>query len=261
MPRKVSVKVLSGSAALPGWRIASSPTRRQRDHARRVRRSLPRIQRRCRAPSCGSLRAPSLESTRRVHSDDYVDTLCNSQRQCLHRNPIRHRVAVRRDDLESVATQRAQHVLRRACMQQMHQHALATLHADGLARAQQALVDGRHRPTRSSGRLARWLRRRGRCVDSSATQHKARSPPAPSYRRISRRMTFEDRRLRFGIVPNQGIQVRVWRSGSAPASLRRMADYVERIHYVPHRFLSMLRFEGASPLARNRIAVYCELCL
>ena len=85
---------------------------------------------------------PSTQTPGVVHLDDGVHALRDGERKHFHALRIRHGIAVHGNDCELVARQREHHVLGGAGIQQAHQHALALLDADGLARAQHVRVDG-----------------------------------------------------------------------------------------------------------------------
>ena len=80
--------------------------------------------------------APRIQTPGLVHVHDGIDALPGAEQNCIDRLRIGHRVAVQRDHLELMAGERDAAVFDRAGVEEVHQHALALLHADRLARAE-----------------------------------------------------------------------------------------------------------------------------
>ena len=81
---------------------------------------------------------------RLVHFHDGVHALAGPERHRFGHLRRGHRIAVERQHLKAVPRQRDALVLDGARVQQMHQHAIALLHANRLARAQRFVVDRVH---------------------------------------------------------------------------------------------------------------------
>ncbi len=80
-----------------------------------------------------------------LHFHDGVDALAGAERDRLGHLRRGHRIAVEREYLETVPRQCDALVLDGARIQQVHQHAVALLHADRLARPEHFIVDRIHR--------------------------------------------------------------------------------------------------------------------
>src|ERR1700692_4011920 len=83
---------------------------------------------------------PKYPDARVVHLDDDVGTLGTIEIQCIHCRLCGDRVAIQRDDSETMARERQGYGHGRACVQQSEQDSLALANADRLAAPERPLT-------------------------------------------------------------------------------------------------------------------------
>ncbi len=111
--------------------------------------------------------APRIQTSRLIHFDKCVNALAGPKGNCLRHSRRSHGIAIHGDDLKLMARKSDLFIFDRAGVQQMHENALSRLHANGLACAENFVVDRIHhgrnfeaiRPRIEHGRLF-GLRRR-----------------------------------------------------------------------------------------------------